>query len=118
MMQARLRSRGTPERSFSVFTGRFTHPGAFPFSHISQKTQFTMLCSPYGGLLVDYVCKLENIDEGMKVVTKKLGLPNLKIPKKNTTKEVSLLEHYTGSMIKKVNEIFEDDFSFLPYEKR
>jgi hypothetical protein len=89
------------------------------YGHIfmSQKVQIQDIDGSCG---VDIIGKFENLEEDFRFILKKLGFNNiLHIPKKENVsnkegKETIVLEKET---IKKLNELFLDDFELFHYKK-
>lgn len=73
-----------PEMPFKQFVKRVVLiPDLLSDEHF--RSQKRLVCDPKGHLLVHKVAKLENLDEDLTDIFKKLQLPNIKIPHFNQT---------------------------------
>lgn len=64
---------------------------------------------------IDYMGKVENFTEDIKVVREKLDLPNPKSMNQSTKKKKPAHKYYTKELAKKVYERYQDDFNKLGY---
>jgi hypothetical protein len=68
-----------------------------------------------GDLLVDYVCRFENLTEDFKVVSQHLGIKQ-GLPHINKSRRAHYRNYYTEDTIKKVKNLYQRDIDKLEYE--
>lgn len=76
------------------------------------------LCDENGEIIVDYVGKLETINDDYKKIVKKIGLKNSKLPHKNKSdvkRKKSLI--FDEKSIEIINELLYDDFETFNYKR-
>jgi hypothetical protein len=78
------------------------------------KTQRSMICSPYGEVLVKKVCRLENLTTDFKEVCDTLGL-EFRLPKLNSTSPEK--HELSQSSIDIISAIYKDDFEIFGYNQ-
>jgi hypothetical protein len=72
-------------------------------------------------LIVDYICRNENLDQDFSYVCGKVGLPNIQLPKANTTQELlskkrpSPKEDFTPELIEFVEKTFSEEIKRYGY---
>ena len=78
--------------------------------------QKKFLSSPEGELMVDFVGRIENIDEDFKTVCEKIGL-EVELPTKNKSKRKSSYhEYYDEDTRNKIANAFEEDIQYFGFE--
>jgi len=70
-----------------------------------------------GNLLVDFVGRLENIEEDINVITKRLNMPKINMPKMNTSKrKPNYSDYYNDESRRIVEEGFAEDLKNFNYQ--
>ena len=57
--------------------------------------QVNQLCDAQGKLLMDYVGKLETLDEDWKFICERIGIPHVELPRKNVSVKRPYTDYYT-----------------------
>lgn len=57
--------------------------------------QINPLCDSDGNLLMDYVGKLETLDEDWKTICERIGIPHVDLPRKNVSVKRPYTDYYT-----------------------
>ena len=69
-----------------------------------------------GGLLVDFIGKLENIEEDFSLIRDELGLKDKQFPRRNVNREENRYrKHYNAKTRKMVEELYGEDIENLGY---
>lgn len=68
-----------------------------------------------GQVAVDHVCRFEQLDEDFTAIARRLGRPDLRLPRLNATERGSYREHYTRELQEITFEHFADDFEYFGY---
>jgi len=69
-----------------------------------------------GSLIVDFVGRFENLNKDTDTVFKTLGLENVTLPHKNSSKHKNYRSYYSEETKKLVSQRFERDIEFFSYE--
>lgn len=69
-----------------------------------------------GNSLVDYILKFEDLDNGVKHICEKLGLPRLNVPRTNPTEHKHYRTYYNEKTKNKISETFHLDIRVGNYE--
>jgi len=69
-----------------------------------------------GSLIVDFVGRFENLNKDTDTVFKTLGLENVTLPHKNSSKHKNYRSYYSEETKKLVSQRFERDIEFFGYE--
>lgn len=71
-----------------------------------------------GNVIVDHIGKIENIDEDLRVISKKIGVDLTSIEKKNPSRRKNSLSHYLSNEndYEYLFKMYEDDFKTLGYD--
>lgn len=86
-----------------------------PNGNFNTLTEF--LFDKNGELLVDFVGKIENYDEDIKVILKRLKIPEQKMPKINTSnRKPDYKDYYDDKTIKLVTDFFYYDLVNFNYK--
>ena len=64
---------------------------------------------------IDFVARLENIEEDFDIICKNLVIPNI-LEKKNKSKRNKYQTYYTDSIIEKVGELYKTDIELGKYK--
>ena len=84
----------------------------FDLSQANQQVDW--ITNSNGELVVDKVCRYENLEEGFEDLCKILGI-RAQLPKKNTTKHKHYREYYDEHTKKLVAEMYKDDIAMFGY---
>jgi chondroitin 4-sulfotransferase 11 len=118
------------DMSFEDFVN-FLTIGRGRFDFLSDRhwmSQHKFLIDKSGKILVDYIGKLENIDSDFMKVCKKIGLPNIELPKYNTRFDWGVdiknneagpsyyRSYYTDKTRKLISRRYKKDISLFNYE--
>ncbi len=77
--------------------------------------QFNMLCNRKGRLLMDFVGKLENLDQDWKTVCERTGIPHQTLPRKNVTERKPYQEYYEPDTIQLVEKHWAKEIELFEY---
>lgn len=66
-------------------------------------------------LLVDYVGKMEQLEDHLETVRKKLDLPTLSLPHKNKSQHKNYREYYSSATKKYIEQAFAEDIRTFDY---
>jgi len=92
----------------------YSIPDAKAEHHFSS--QLFQMTDSLGNLLVNYLGRFEQINEGLKEITQKKGIPFVNFPHLHKTKRKSYHEYYTDELIEKVRKRFSADIDFFSCE--
>lgn len=68
-------------------------------------------------IIVDFIGKIENLENDFKSVSSKLRIPYKPLPRLNRSNYLSYLTYYNDRSFEKVYKAFEPDFKFFNYGK-
>lgn len=80
--------------------------------HFVPQTEFI---KTKNGRMIDYVGKLETMDEAVGHICEKLGVSNVEVPKKNESVRKDYNGYYTKQMKDVVYDFYQKDFEVLGY---
>lgn len=84
---------------------------------IHFRTQVSFITDKNNEIKVDYICRLENIDEDFNVLKNKLDIPDVLLKSDNRMGHtIDLDELYTDDMKEIVKDVYKDDFEMLGYD--
>lgn len=91
----------------------------FLFCHIIP--QYLFCCIDEINRL-DYVCRLETIEQDLRIVSDKIAVPSLRsishVNKSSTShKKLEILQNMSGKTIEKINNLYKKDFEMFSYEQ-
>lgn len=79
--------------------------------------QVNMICDNEGKVLVDYIGKMENLNEDFEKIIKIIGIHSIKcVPKINTSKHKHYKEYYTDHSKKLIADTFKEDIETFGYD--
>ena len=67
-------------------------------------------------LLVDFVGKIENIEEDFKIICKKLNIDDVKLLHKNKSNHKKYHSHYNDRTRKMIEEAYKEDIKIFNYK--
>ena len=89
--------------------GKLKHQGWIP--------QWWWIANDQGNINIDYIIKMENLDEGINSMFLDLGLPELPtIPKTNTSKRKDYNEYFDTETLEIAKNLYSADFKIFNYE--
>jgi hypothetical protein len=88
------------------------HLKQFPDNPVSQIDWIT---NKKGDIMVDYIIKLETINDDFKVVSDKIGLNLSEFPNLNKSEHKNYKEYYDKETITLVSEMFKKEIEILNY---
>lgn len=77
--------------------------------------QLNMLCDRKGRLLMDFIGKLENLDQDWKTVCEKTGIPHQSLPRKNVTSRKPYQDYYDTDTIQLVEKHWAREIELFEY---
>ncbi len=80
------------------------------------RSQLFQLTNSEGELLVNYIGKLESLNESLNEITQKTGIPGNEMPHFHKTSSKPYLEYYNNELVEKVKQRFKEDIDFFEYE--
>lgn len=81
-----------------------------------KRSQRTFLHDDHGNLLVDFVGKYEELEQGMNYVAKKMGLSGLELKRHNSSEHAKYQDYYTEETANIVMEAMKVDFELFGYQ--
>jgi hypothetical protein len=89
------------------------------FIHMQVKRndayQINMLCDQQGKLLMDFVGKLENLEEDWQTVCKKIGIPYQQLQRKNATQHRHYQDYYDDETRQLVGRHWSREIELFEY---
>jgi hypothetical protein len=82
--------------------------------HFLPQTSFLIVDN--NKLELDFIGRFENINHDFNVVSNKLNIDQ-ELIHSNKSKHNYYLDYYDSKLLKIVNEVYADDFRYLPYDK-
>ena len=77
-------------------------------------------CSMYthynGEQMVDFIGRMENLQEHFDIVCDKMGIEHKQLERRNTTKHADYRTYYNEARIKKIEERYKDDLDIFGYK--
>lgn len=70
-----------------------------------------------GTLIVDHIGKIENLEDNFRVICRKAGLGDIKLPHKNISTKRNYLEFYSQETIDLVADFWSEDIDMFGYDK-
>lgn len=86
----------------------------YSWIHFYPQTHFTE--SKFPGNEIDFIGKLENIEEDIKKLSEAIGT-DIEIKHHNKSSRDNYLDYYTEEMLDKVHQLYKKDFQIYGYEK-
>ncbi len=79
-------------------------------------SQLYQITDAYGNLLVNFISKLETLNEDLETLSQKTGFPIANFPHVHKTKGKKYQEYYNDELIEKVRIRYKADIGFFNYE--
>ena len=77
--------------------------------------QSKMLCDNDGKLLMDFVGKLENLDNDWRIASERIGIPYQELPRKNVTQHKRYQDYFTTETTQLVARHWARDIELFEY---
>ena len=84
--------------------------------HNLFRPQAFYLCDYRGKVMVDQVCKLENIDSDFIVLQKNLGIQGVKLPLINRSNSSGSKVNFSLETVKLIHELYKIDYEVFDYD--
>ena len=81
----------------------------------SDAYQLNMLCDRKGRLLMDFVGKLENLDQDWQTACTRAGIPYQALPRKNVTERKPFKDYYDSDSIQLVSKHWAREIELFDY---
>lgn len=87
--------------------------------YLTQKQFITKNRDINGEVLVDFIAKIENINNDWEFICNKINNPNKNIPmlNKNPNRQDNGRNRFNKRAIARINEVFGDDFDYFDYDR-
>jgi len=79
------------------------------------QTRWLKVCNK---IKIDYIIRLENIQDGWNYVCNKINIPNSVVPKLNSNKHGYYGKYYYNELKELIDNFYSEDFTNFYYEKR
>ena len=104
--------------SFSNFIKLEKSVNSYDYWHTFM-TQSRHLIDNKGKININYIGKIENLEEDLKIILYTIGFKNIThLPfKKNSKKHKDYKSYYDNQILKEINNIFKEDFENFDYKR-
>jgi hypothetical protein len=109
----RLKKKIIKSGNFHNFCRYVLHEEANIITHLKPQTDF--ICDENGAVIVDYIAKLENLKNDVKIIENKLGV-NLSIHHRNPSVRFACSNYYNDNDVEIVSNVYCKDISMFGYK--
>lgn len=86
------------------------------YNQIHFKPQYEWICDKHGKLLPDHIGKVEDMQQHIDIISKRLGVQQCKLPQKNKSKHKHYTEYYDDETREIVAKKYAKDIEYFGYE--
>jgi hypothetical protein len=87
-----------------------------PLDHILFHPQHKFITDASGGVLADYVGRVEEMQESYDEISSRIGIPTARLEKVNATKRRNYREYFDDQLIEGVAKLYARDLELFGYE--
>jgi hypothetical protein len=87
-----------------------------PLDHILFHPQHKFITDASGGVLADYVGRVEEMQESYDEISSRIGIPTATLEKVNATKRRNYREYFDDQLIEGVAKLYARDLELFGYE--
>lgn len=87
-----------------------------PWQHILFQPQHTVVADASGGLLADYLGRVENMQQSYDEIATRIGIPNTQLDKVNASQRRDYRDYYTPPLVDAVARLYARDLELFGYE--
>lgn len=87
-----------------------------PLDHILFHPQHGFITDASGGVLADYVGRVEEMQESYDEISSRIGIPTARLEKVNATKRRNYREYFDDQLIEGVAKLYARDLELFGYE--
>ncbi len=87
-----------------------------PMGHLLFQPQFRFVTDAQGGLLADYVGRVERMQESYDEICRRIGIPATPLDKVNSSKRGDYRSYYDTPLVEAVAKLYARDFEMFGYE--
>ena len=86
-----------------------------PHEHVLFRPQHSFMTDSEGELLVDYVGRVESMQESFDFIARKIGIPAIQLEKVNSSERAEYREYYDQELIDGVAKLYARDLELFGY---